>query len=170
VVVDRFNKSNNLSSKNSYINKCREKYNRYITNVEDNEWFDSISHIVEDDAYTAKRFNLKKNVIKFLNYINTNWLVPDGVDDIEKYKIWKEKDRLRILKEAIECRISNYHPSRTSFVMIIKLLKETYGYNIIKKREYYDNNKRRTYNLIVDYDEDTYIRYKKPMWIGENKI
>ena len=143
----------------SYLSKCRSSFKDFMRNKDNTSWFDSISHLIEHDAYKAIRFILGSEEKKFIDYINAKWLVPDGITDkneLDKYKIYKDEDKQEIVNKVIEYKLLKLCASKITFNKAIDLMENCFGYTIesnrmrIKKKQY-------TYKLIVDFEEEKFV-------------
>ena len=124
-----------------------------MKNKENISWFDSISFLIEHDVYKTIRFILTHDE-KFINYINSKWLVPKGthLDELNKYKIYKDEHKKEIIDMVIKCKLLKLYPSRITFQKVINLMENTLGYTIETNRGII-NKIRRTYKLVIDFDE-----------------
>lgn len=161
VVADTYVRADNFN-KESYLTKCRMMYKEFIYNKSNVKWFDSISHIVDHDCYKTKRFVLCTDEKRFIDYINSRWLVPIGATkkDIELYKIWKNEDKDGITNMAIECKLYELCNSKITFNRVVRTMTQSLGYDIESGNKKIDNT-RHTYKLIVAFDEDR-IDFDKP--------
>lgn len=99
-------------------------------------------------------------VDKFVEYINNHWLLP-ATEDVglpQLYKIWRAEDKNKIIKLAKECWLIDTPASRFSFIAVIKLMRDSLGYEI-KTGQSLFNGKACTYKLITAYDPaaSTYV-------------
>ena len=112
--------------------------------------------------YNVHRAIAEKHIFdkeSFIKYIRDKWLVPDRIVDtkeLNKYKIYKKKDKEEIIKYAIDCNLLNKYPSQITFNKVINLMKNSLGYMIESKQGTIDK-KRHTYKLIVDFDEEKIV-------------
>lgn len=159
VIADTQIRSDNLKP-GSYLVVSREKFKQYMNNKECVSWFNTISHLVEHDAYGTKKFVLGTDDNKFVNYINSKWLVPKGLspDQIQHYRIWKDEDKAAIIKMANDCRLFDMFKSEVTFLRVIRLLQSSLGYDIETGRTSVSEGQQ-TYKLIVAFDEEkiTYV-------------
>lgn len=158
IIADTYINADNYD-KNNYLSKCRQSYKAFIKNKDSTSWFDSIKHLIEHDIYEVKRFILSADENKFINYINTKWLVPKGINDQElnKYKIYKKEDKEEIVNMVVNCRLLKLYPYQITFNKVIKFMKGTLGYTIESKRGEIDKTKY-TYKIVIDFDEDFEIK------------
>ena len=159
VVADTYIRTDNYD-RDSYIGKCRDSFKAYMKNKNNVQWFDSISHIIEHDVYHTIRFILGTEEKKFIDYINSRWLVPSDTEAEDKlqYMIYKDEDKQSIINKVIEYKLMNLTRSRITFNSVARMLVETLGYTIESNRFSY-RNKQYTYKLIIDFDENkiTYV-------------
>ena len=82
---------------------------------------------------------------KFINYINKKWLVPKGTTakrELNKYRIYKDKDKQGIIDMAYKYNILDVCYSKVTFFKCIKMMKDSLGYTvendqcIIRKKKY----------------------------------
>lgn len=154
IVADTYINADNIDD-NSYLTKCRRSFRSYMKNKENTSWFDSVSYLIEHDIYNTRRFILNHDEKKFINYINSKWLVSKGIssEDINKYRIYKNEHKEEIINMVITCKLLKLYPSRITFNKVIDLMENTLGYNIESNRSVI-NKVRYTYKLIVDFDEE----------------
>jgi hypothetical protein len=154
IVADTYINADNIDD-NSYLTKCRKSFRSYMRNKENTSWFDSVSYLIEHDIYNVKRFILNHDEKRFINYINSKWLVPKGIstEDILNYKIYKDEHKEEIINMVVSCKLLKLYPSRITFNKAVDLMENTLGYNIESNRGII-NKIRYTYKLIVDFDED----------------
>ncbi|MFA7203722.1 MAG: DEAD/DEAH box helicase family protein [Candidatus Caldatribacteriota bacterium] len=152
IVADTYINADNINK--SYLNQCRKNFKTYMKNKENISWFDSISFLIEHDVYKTIRFILTHDEKKFINYINSKWLVPKGthLDELNKYKIYKDEHKKEIIDMVIKCKLLKLYPSRITFQKVINLMENTLGYTIETNRGII-NKIRRTYKLVIDFDE-----------------
>ncbi len=155
VIADTYINTDNIH-RNSYLAKCRMSYRDYLKHRDNTSWFDSIHKLVEHDIYEVKIFMLGRDEKRFISYINSKWLVPQGKlsrDELNKYKIYKNEHKDEIVKKAIACRLLKLYPSKITFNKIINLMRDGLGYTVESKQGMIDR-KRHTYKLVVDFDEE----------------
>ena len=154
VVADTMIRSDNLD-KSDYLVISRQKFKKYMQNKECVSWFNAISHLVSHDAYGTKKFVLGSDDARFVNYINTKWLVPKGASksDQRKYRIWRDSDKDDIVNVADECKMFDLYRSQLTFTKVIKMLQSSLGYEIDSGRTVLDGSQH-TYKLIVSFDEN----------------
>lgn len=158
IVAHTYIRTDNFDT-NSYLSKCREAFKDFMRNKNSTSWFDSISHLVEHDVYKTIKFILGSEEKKFINYINSKWLVPDDILDknqLDKYKIYKEEDKQEIIKKVIECKLLNLCASKITFNRVVDLMANSLGYSIESNRLKI-KNKKYTYKLVIDFDEEKII-------------
>lgn len=154
VVADRFNPSDNRYA-DAYIAQQRNLFRSYMADQQVVRWFDTISHLVDHDIYDIKRIVLGKNEAGFIDWINRRWLLPIGADSetIEKHKIYKERDKEEIIREAIHYHLYQIRRDRYTFSKIIKTMEKDFGYEILDGRISV-GGARYTYKLILSYSEE----------------
>ena len=157
IIADTYIRTDNYN-KRSYIGECREQFKEYMKSKKHIKWFDTISHIIDHDVYKTIRFILGAEEKKFIDYINTKWLVPEDIkhEDMEKYKIYKDEDKQEIVNKVIEYKLLGLNKSKITFNMVINMLVNTLGYAIENSR-FVLRKKKYTYKLIVDFDEDKIV-------------
>jgi hypothetical protein len=79
-------------------------------------------------------------------------------DEVEKCKIYKEKDKEEIIQKSVESKLFPLCRSKITFNRVVTSLKECFGYEIETGRKIEDKQ-HYTYKLIVSFDEDK-ITYK----------
>jgi hypothetical protein len=154
IVAETYIRSDNYNQQ-SYLAQSRNNYKEFMNDINHTKWFDSISHLIDHDITKIRRFVLSNKEEIFTTYINTKWLVPSDINDneIDKYRIYKQKDKEEILNKAIECQLIDLPKSHITFNRVIRFMTNTLGYTIedgrfsIKRKQY-------RYKLIVDFDED----------------
>lgn len=153
VVADTSIRSDNLN-RDDYLVSSRQKFKNYMQNKECVSWFNAVSHLVSHDAYGTKKFVLGADDTRFVNYINSKWLVPKGVSKLKQreYRIWRDSDKDEIVKMADACNLFDLYRSQLTFTKVIKMLQSSLGYEIDSGRTILDGNQR-TYKIIVSYDE-----------------
>jgi len=123
------------------------------------QYLDNINFKSNYNIYNSIKRIAKPNILEFINYINSKWLVPNWITDkkeLDKYKIYKEEDKREIINKVIEYKLLNLCASKITFNKVIDLMENIFGYTIessrmmIKKKKY-------TYKLIVEFDEDKVI-------------
>ena len=155
IVADTYINADNVD-KHSYLKECRDSFKNYIKNKDNTSWFDSISSLIDHDFYKTKIFMLGKQEKKFIDYINSKWLVPKGIfkkEDLYKYKIYKDEHKNEIIKMVIDCRLLKLYYSKITFNKVVNMMENTLGYSIETNRGII-GKKRHTYRLIIDFDED----------------
>lgn len=155
IIADTYINSDNFNN-NPYLANCRWKFKEFIKNETNVAWFDSISHLIQHDVYKTRRFILSTDEKRFVNYINGKWLVPKGIKDLTKYKIYKEDDKQEIVQQAIKCRLIPLYIYQITFNKVINTMQNTLGYTIESNRGIIEN-KKYTYKLIVDFEEEKAI-------------
>ena len=154
VIADTYIRTDNLDDE-AYLTKCRQSYRVFMKNKDNTSWFDSVKHLVNHDIYEVKRFILNADENRFIEYINTKWLVPKGINNAElnKYKIYKESDKNEIIDMVVKCKLLKLYPYQITFKKVVNFMQGTLGYTIENKRGLI-NTKKYTYKLIIDFDED----------------
>ena len=138
---------------NGYLTKCRNMFKEFMKNKDNTSWFDTIDHLVEHDIYDVKRFVLNHDENRFIDYINKKWLVPKGISEVDKYRIYKEEHKEEIIKMVINCKLLKLYPSKITFLKVLDLMENNLGYCIDSGRSMIDR-KQHTYKIIVDFDEE----------------
>ncbi|NMB69752.1 GIY-YIG nuclease family protein [candidate division WWE3 bacterium] len=97
----------------------------------------------------------KTDESKFVQYINTKWLVPPDTpkEEFDKYKIWREEDKSEIVQMCIKCKMLAVPDRLVTFSRVIKLLEGCLGY-VIDSGRIVRCNQRYTYKLVVSYEEE----------------
>ena len=154
VVADTFVHSDNFK-RNPYIYASQQRFKEYMANKECAAWFQAIAHLVAHDAYGTKKFVLGSDDVRFISYINSHWLVPKGTsgETAKKFRIWRDQDKQAIVNMAAECRLFPICKSKVTFVKVMTMLNNTFGYEIEQGRAMIEGRKH-TYRLIVSFDED----------------
>ena len=154
VVADTYINADNYN-RNSYLAKCRLAFRAFMKSKDHTSWFDSISHLVEHDIYEVRRFILTKDEKRFIDYINSKWLVPKGITDkktLDKYRIYKDEHKQEIIKMVADCKLLKLYPSYITFNKVIHLMQDSLGYEVDGGR-FKQNNHKYTYKIIIDFDE-----------------
>jgi len=124
--------------------------------AKEQEYLDTIDFNSNYNIINSKKINYKPNTLDFINFINSKWLVPNGVtekEDLDKYKIYKAEDKQEIINKVIDCKLLNLCASKITFNKVIDLMENSLGYTIegsrikIKRKKY-------TYKLVIEFDED----------------
>jgi len=152
VIADGYHRSDNLFT-NTYFGKCEQDYQAFVHNFENIKWFNSISHLVSHSWEDTQRVVLGKDERRFIDYINTNWLVPIGCSgiDSEKYRIYKEDDKKKIVDMAFDCDLFRTARDDLTFNRVVRMLKEALGYEVVSGRFRF-NYQQQTYKLVLSYD------------------
>lgn len=152
VIADMYHRSDNLFS-NTYFGKCEKDYQAFIHNFENIKWFNSISHLVSHTFEDTQRVILGRDERKFIDYVNTHWLVPIGCSekDSEKYRIYKDEDKNEIVDMAFNCDLFRIARDDLTFNRVVRMLEDTLGYEVVSGRLKL-NYKKYTYKLILSYD------------------
>lgn len=148
-------------SKDSYLATQRRLFRDFLYNKDNVKWFASVAHLVKHDAYGTKRFVLTSDESKFISYINKKWLVPIDAtpEEVNRRKIYRNEDKREIIDMFNLCRILDKSSGEITFNKVVSTLISCLGYKINTGRQILDNE-RRTYKLIVSFDEDK-ITYQK---------
>lgn len=138
-----------------FLPSQRRKFKEFLWNKDNVRWFGSVAHLVEHDAFQVKYVLVTKNEGRFISYINSNWLIPinPSQEEIEKRKIWREQDKRAIVDMANVCRVIDEPRRFVTFNKVMTILTRCFGYEIDTGRQIFDNE-RKTYKLIVSFDED----------------
>jgi hypothetical protein len=155
IVADTYINADNMDG-NAYLTKCRTNFRSFIKNKDNTSWFDSIAHLVEHDIYDVKRFILNHDENRFIDYINSKWLVPKGISDrkeLDGYKIYKAEHKQEIINMVVGCKLLKLYPSHITFNKVIDLMENNLGY-VIESQRGNINKKKYTYKLIVDFDDE----------------
>jgi hypothetical protein len=158
IVADTYINADNYNQ-DAYLTKCRFAFKEFMKNKDNTSWFDSIAHLIQHDIYDVKRFILSKDEKKFIDYINTKWLVPKGTTkkDLDKYKIYKDEHRQEIIDMVIETKLIKLYSSQLTFNKVINMMEKDLGYTIENKRGNIEKEKH-TYKLVIDFDENKLIQ------------
>lgn len=148
IPMDKFNP-------NDYLPSQRRKFKEFLWSNDNVRWFNTVAHLVEHDAYSVQRVIVTKNEGRFITYINSKWLVPSEAskEEIEKHKIWRKQDKDEIVNMANICNIIDEQKRFVTFNKVITTMTRCFGYEIDSGRQIF-NNERRTYKLIVSFDEE----------------
>lgn len=153
VIADTFLQKDNKTPYD-YLVKSRKSFKRYLENKENITWFNTISHLVVHDAYGTKKFILGTEDVRFSDYINKRWLVPKGTtgDEIKPYRIYKQEDKDEITQMSINCKMFALFPSQITFMRVVRLLRDSFGYAVDDGDAIIDGNHQR-YKIIIGQDE-----------------
>lgn len=165
VIADMHHRSDNLR-KDTYFDKCEKDYKLFIHNFENIGWFNSISHLVAHSWDQTKKIILGSDEYRFINYINSNWLVPLGCpdSDLSKYRIYRDEDKTAIVDMACDCKLFGLPRSAVTFNRVVDMLKNSLGYEIETNR-FTLNCKKYTYKLILAFHESA-ITYPSKLEIS----
>jgi len=154
IALDKFNKD-------SYIATQRRMFKEFLYNKQNIMWFKSVAHLVTHDVYGVKRFVLNSDENRFISYINKKWLVPIDATkiDLESRKIWRDDDKREIIDVFKRCRLVDKSDADITFNRVVSMLESCLGYKVNSGRQVFDNE-RRTYKLIVSFDEEK-VTYQK---------
>lgn len=137
----------------SVLERCKD--HNHLLELEQST-IDTYSHSYElyneRRAYWEKS-GKNKDERRFIDYINTNWLVPIGCSgiDSEKYRIYKEDDKKKIVDMAFDCDLFRTAREDLTFNRVVRMLRETLGYEVVSGRFRF-NYKQQTYKLVLSYD------------------
>lgn len=166
ISLDKFNQD-------SYVATQRKMFREFLYNKQNIKWFKSVAHLVSHDVYGVKRFVLNSDENRFISYINKKWLVPLEAtkSDIESRKIWRTDDKHEIIDVFKQCKLVDKTDCDITFNRIISTLQSCLGYKVNSGRQILDNE-RRTYKLIVSFDEEkiTYQKAIQPLDEDEGEI
>lgn len=159
--------SDNLSQ-NVYFRQEHLLYKEFMSNKQSLKWFDCVAHLVNTDVKDVFRFRLSSDEARFINYINSKWLVPEGVEGVATmpYRIYKDEDKQEIIQVYTDCRIDDPKTTKITFARIMKMLKNCLGYTVYNARMQTEHA-RATYKLITSYDEEN-VCYVKAIDPFEN--
>ena len=157
VVADTYIRADN-HNKDSYLAQCRKTFKEYLDNKHNSKWFNDLAHIIEHDCYGTKKFILGSEEERFIDYINSKWLCPIGVKELNKYKIYRDEDKNEIVNMATDCKLFILPARLITFNKVVGLLKNSLGYDIGTGRIVVENQ-RYTYKIILAFDEEK-ISYK----------
>lgn len=116
------------------------------------EYLNKIDFDSNYNIYNSKISVLKHNILDFLEYIESKWVISDIHKDLEKYRIYKKEDRDEILNKAIECNIFNLCKSHITFNRVMKYIENCFGFSIIDKRKRKKQKIQYRYKLIINLD------------------
>jgi hypothetical protein len=161
VVAETYIRDENFNQ-NTYLADCRNDFKSFIRNMTNVKWFNAIAHLVDHDCYGVKRFLLGTDEQRFIDYINSRWLAPSGLEGhaLDRYKIYKDEDKKEIIDLAIECKLFSLYKNQITFIRVIKMLEQCLGY-AVESGKYSVDCQRYTYKLVVSFDEDK-INYTPP--------
>ncbi|HHU55134.1 MAG TPA: DEAD/DEAH box helicase family protein [Acholeplasmataceae bacterium] len=163
IVAESYIRTDNYN-KQSYLSQSRRNFKDYMRDDNHTKWFDSISHLVEHDITMIRKFRLTDKEQKFTTYINKKWLVPRDISEYEldRYKIYKEKDKNEIVNNAIYYQLIDLPASYVTFNRVIRFMVDTLGY-VVESGRMKEKNKRYTYKLVVDFDEDYDVKKERKL-------
>lgn len=154
IVADTYIRTDNYTP-DSYLTQSRNLFRDYKYNRDHTKWFDSIAHLVDHDITKIRNLFLNENEQKFTAYINTKWLVPSGASDeeVKTYRIYRQEDKDEIVDKVVYYQLIALPDRYITFNKVIGFMQNTLGY-VVETGRFRDNNKRYTYKLVVDIDED----------------
>lgn len=157
--------------KNQFMVDERKAFKDFLYYKSSFNWFASIGHLVGHTVNQVWRIVLGANDVRFIQYINGKWLIPNGADETErdKRKIWREEDKDEIRKQFCDCKITNKPLAYVTFNHVIKTLEQSLGYEVESKRHRV-NEKQYTYKLIVAFDEEVAKRNNLNRPIDETSL
>lgn len=99
--------------------------------------------------------DMERNVDSFIGFMNDRWLLPKGldIDEMKEYRIYRTEDKDKIVENAICYQIMALLNSYITFNRIIRYMQDSLGYAVETGR-FQENNKRYTYKLIIDFNEE----------------
>jgi hypothetical protein len=105
------------------------------------------------NTYNPVKVESDADIPKFMDYINSKWLVPidSDIETINKYKIYKDVDKKEIIQKAVKYNLCNLHRSRVTFNRVINIMKDM-GYEIDTGKQIFDKI-RYTYKLVLSFDD-----------------
>lgn len=137
-----------------------------INNKEDllkteQQYINKINFDVDYNLVNSSLADVERNIYSFISFINNKWLLPYGLNskDIEKYKIYKQIDKDEIINKAIYHNLIDLPKSHVTFNRVIRFMIDTLGY-VVESGRMKEKNKRYTYKLVVDFDEDYDVKKK----------
>jgi hypothetical protein len=166
IVADTFIRTDHFSineNRNQYLLDCRQAFKDFMNNKGNTvTWFDSISSLVDHDLYDIKRILLGTDDQKFIDYINSRWLAPTGLEGhaLDKYKIYRDEDKQEIIDMANECKMFKLYKHQITFIRVIKLLQQCLGY-VVESGQCMVDRDRYTFKLVISFDEDK-INFNPP--------
>jgi hypothetical protein len=89
VVADTYVRSDNRKP-DPYLSLKRDSFKEFL-NKTNNDWFDSICHIVNHPIYKTIIYKNSKEVNNFIKWINKKWLIPLDINEneLKNYYIYK---------------------------------------------------------------------------------
>lgn len=112
--------------------------------------------------YTPHLFNIQRHIRsaktvgpdfqRFIDTVNRQWLVPAGADT-KSYRLWRNEDKQALVQLAMDCNICHKPLAKITFISVIKLMEEQFGYEIEQGRSMIEG-RQHTYRLIVAFNED----------------
>lgn len=153
VVADTYIRLDNFC-KSNYLTLRRGEFKDFMRDKKKCAWFNSLAHLFDGgDVFDVKRFVLGSDEVRFCDYINRRWLVPNGTppEDIQRYEIWRKDDRDEIVRAAIDCKLFALYDRDVTFRRVIELISKTLGYTVSRGRRRVEGAQP-TYYLIIGYD------------------
>lgn len=161
IVAKTYIPSDNIN-KGGYLETKRKQFDDFMNNKDNISWFSSVMVLVDHDVVKVKRFILGKDETKFINFINSKWLMPKDETDNSKYRIYREEDKKEIVELAIACKLLKLYDYQVTFNKIIITMSKCLGYTI-EDRNTRINYKNTRYKLVVDYDESKQTMFLEKM-------
>lgn len=143
------------TKRSAYLSQQRKDFDNYMSDKQNIKWFSSVEHLVKHDVYGIKRFFFGTDENRFIQYINSKWLVPIGTtpEETKKYRIWKNEDKDNIVRLCIQCKLLSVPDRLITFQRVIRLMEGCLGYSIDNGR-FEMQKKSHSYKLVIEYDEN----------------
>lgn len=154
VVADTFIPSSD-ECKQQFMVDERKAFKDFLYYKSHFNWFTSVEHLVEHGVDQVWRIVLGADDVRFIKYINSKWLVPDGADEREREmrRIWRERDKDEIRRWFCDCKITSKPFEFVTFSGVMRTMEKSLGYGIESSRHRIDG-KQFTYKLVVSFDEE----------------
>lgn len=152
---------------NDFMHKERALFDQFL-DAKNDDWFGLVSHIVKDKnvtrvAYSSYVGSSKKSqpiadVDRFVSYINTYWLIPDGdTKHCDASKIITPDKKAEIIDEFCACNLHIRPRDKTTFRYVMQTMQSWLGYRLTDKTKRMHGKTVRTV-YVVEYDPSSMMR------------
>lgn len=119
-----------------YLVKCRQDFTNYILDNANDEWLQSINHLLVNPQEKPLKFYFDSE--SFYKQLQSDWL---------NKKIYKKDDRNKLVEIATWCKIFKCKNSDATFNALMKIIKEHGEFDVVSGRSVVGGHKY-TYKII----------------------